>query len=253
LPLGSSALGYDETVTGFDQYETALSSARADLGGGRALASLMAPDVAPAVLEAFLIQFSAIGVQMTEPVEGWIRRAGERCSALGLPALGRALVMHAAHEAGHHELMIRDTRTLVGRWNARRPARLDADELLAKEAPAGVRRYVELHEQVIASDRPYRQIAIEYEIERLSVQHGAPLLGHCAQKLGREILEGLSFLEEHVAVDAGHTKFNAQELSRLLGDDPSSLAPLVETGRGALAAYGRFLDDCFERGLAIAA
>src|ERR1700692_1070385 len=38
----------------------------------------------PRFLEAFLLYFSAIGAQMTEPVESWIRRAAERCSTLGL-------------------------------------------------------------------------------------------------------------------------------------------------------------------------
>ena len=59
----------------------------------------------PRFLEAFLLYFCAIGAQMTEPVEGWIRRAADRCRALGLPELGEALTRHARAEAGHHLMM----------------------------------------------------------------------------------------------------------------------------------------------------
>ena len=43
------------------------------------LAVILSPTVDPTLLELFLVHFCAAGVHMTEPVEGWIRRAGERC------------------------------------------------------------------------------------------------------------------------------------------------------------------------------
>ncbi|MFY0539080.1 hypothetical protein [Nannocystis pusilla] len=52
---------------------------------------------------------------MTAPVEGWIRRAGERCLAAGLNEIGNALVAHARHEAGHDAMMVDDTRSLAAR------------------------------------------------------------------------------------------------------------------------------------------
>ena len=39
------------------------------------------------LLEAFLLYFCAIGAQMTQPVESWIRRAATRCAALGSETL----------------------------------------------------------------------------------------------------------------------------------------------------------------------
>jgi hypothetical protein len=45
----------------------------------------------PRFLEAFLLYFCAIGAQMTEPVETWIRRAADRCAVLGLSDLAEAL------------------------------------------------------------------------------------------------------------------------------------------------------------------
>jgi hypothetical protein len=49
----------------------------------------------PRLLEAFLLYFCAIGAQMTEPVERWIRRAADRCAVLGLSELAQALTRHA--------------------------------------------------------------------------------------------------------------------------------------------------------------
>jgi len=181
---------------------------------------------------------------MTEPVEGWIRRAGERCEGMGLTDLGRSLRQHAAHEGGHHMMMIEDTRKLVARWNARRRPLLDAEALLGQPLSPGVVGYRKLHEDVIGGPAPFGQLAIEFEIENLSVVHGAPFLQRCAGRLGADVLGGLSFLEEHVALDVGHTKFNAREMDRLLQAHPDFLDPLAAAGTAALEAYAEFLADC---------
>lgn len=225
-------------------YEAALAEPREKFVSLSGLSAMLDDDVEQDTLELFLIHFSAFGVGMTEPVDGWIRRAGERCTSIGFTELGRSLVMHADHEAGHHLMMIDDTKRLVQSWNARHSLQIDASELLGRAPTPGVRGYSELHERTISSDAPFGQLAIEYEIERLSVVHGPQLIGRCVQKLGRDVLAGLSFLEEHVAVDAGHTKFNAAELDRLLQRRPEVLDRLVIAGSAALSAYAAFLQDC---------
>jgi hypothetical protein len=62
---------------------------------GPGLTAILSPTIDPTLLELFLVHFCAMGVHMTEPVEGWIHRAGERCKVLGLEDLGRALKGHA--------------------------------------------------------------------------------------------------------------------------------------------------------------
>jgi hypothetical protein len=88
------------------------------------------------------------------------------------------------------------------------------------------------------------QLAIEYEIELLSVTYGPALLKRCGDLSGPEILDGLSFLQDHVALDVGHTHFNRLQLSRLLGERLEFLPELVSAGSAALQAYVMFLDDC---------
>jgi N-acyl-L-homoserine lactone synthetase len=200
----------------------------------------------PRLLEAFLLYFCAIGAQMTEPVESWIRRAASRCAALGLSDFAVALTRHAQAEAGHHLMMIADLRSLVDYWNARHTPPVDADELLRQAPNYGASRYCLVHEENIAGNTPYAQIAIEYEIEQLPLRYGGLFLARCMEIFGPEILPSLSFVTEHIDLDIGHTHFNAQQLSKLMDLVPDSLPSLVEAGSAALDAYAQFLTDCVE-------
>jgi hypothetical protein len=234
------------SVIGVATYDQLLGPARHRFESHRSIAALLRDPLEPLTLERFLIYFSALGVGMTEPVEDWIRRASERCGELGLTELAAALKAHAKHEADHHLLMQADTRLLVERWNEKREPRLDAAVLLALAPTPGVIGYRELHEEVISGPAPYGQLAIEYEIEMLSVSYGPALIRRCTDIVGAEILHGLSFLEDHIALDAGHTHFNRLQLSRLLEQRPDFLSGLVAAGSAALDAYVVFLDDCFQ-------
>jgi hypothetical protein len=198
----------------------------------------------PRLLEAFLLYFSAIGSQMTEPVEGWIRRAASRCEELGFSDLAQALNRHAMAEAGHHLMMIADLRSLAAHWNSRRTPKVDPDLLLCIEPKAGARSYCWVHEENIAGNTPYAQIAIEYEIEQLPLRYGGLFIARCLEIFGSEILSSLSFVTEHIDLDVGHTKFNAQQLAKFIDSHPESLPALVEAGSSALDAYAQFLTDC---------
>ncbi len=202
------------------------------------------PNADPEFLDRFLIEFCALGVHMTEPVDRWIRGAGQRCRELGLSELGEALERHAEHEAGHHLMMINDTRTLVELWNRSGRQPLDADELLARPPSPGSKRYIDLHERTIASDAPWGQLAIEYEIERLSVVAGPPLMQNVAAVCGEDRIDALSFLTDHIALDQAHTVFNRKQLNQLLAERPDAAESLGAAGSAALDVHGAFLADC---------
>lgn len=225
-------------------YEPQLSAARQLLEGDPTIVTLLDPKLEPVVLERFLIEFSALGVRITEPVDGWIRRAGERCVAIGLGELGQSLITHSKHEAGHHLMLIDDTRLLTSRWNERRAPALDADALMAQPATPAMRDYIRLHEETIASELPYGQVAIELEIERMSTTFGPRLMQQCRRVLAPELLAGLSFIKEHVAVDVGHTALNEKLMARLLLLRPDAATRLSAIGSEALRIYVRFFGEC---------
>jgi hypothetical protein len=232
---------------GLQEYEQRMVPPRERFAMSPGLAVILSPTIDPALLELFLVHFCAMGVHMTEPVEGWIRCAGERCVGLGLEELGRALQNHAKGEAGHHLLMMADVKTLTTRWNTHRTPHLDSDVLLKQPPSLGVRRYCEVHEHIIAVNTPFAQIAIEYEIEMLSLRYGQQLVTNCVAQLGQDILGCLRFLTDHVELDIGHTKFNVRELEKFIVHHPTWVSVLVAAGSAALDAYAQFLTDCLER------
>lgn len=225
-------------------YDPLVSEARHAFAESEVVGWLTDASIAAIDLDRFLIEFCARGVHMTRPVDSWIRRAGARCVGFGLIELGDALRRHAEHEAGHHELLIADTFALVGRWNdaGRRP--LDAQALLDQEPGVGVQTYVRLHEDTIDSSVPFGQLAIEYEIERLSVTVGPLLLANIARVCGDDRIELLSFLTDHVALDQAHTVFNRRQLNALLEVHPTFARELAAAGAAALHAYWAFLSEC---------
>jgi predicted GNAT family N-acyltransferase len=78
----------------------------------------------------------------------------------------------------------------------------------------------------------------------LPLRYGNLFVSHCLQVLGPEILPCLSFVTEHIVLDAGHTEFNARAITKLLNLMPACLPALVSTGTAILDAYAQFLTDC---------
>ncbi|WP_224248125.1 hypothetical protein [Hyalangium gracile] len=206
--------------------------------------ALLSPDISPALLERFMIEWSARGAYMTEPVEGWIRGAGERCIALGMEKLGQGLITHSRHEAGHHLMTIEDTRVLVRRWNRRYEQQLDAEALIAQPPTDAMRAYRQLHDDTITSELPIGQAAIEYEVGYLAVELVPKILEQVTRVLGRDAMEQLSFLNEHAAVDVGHTALNERMMEEALAPQPERARRLAAIGSRGLDCYLRFLGDC---------
>jgi hypothetical protein len=206
--------------------------------------TLLSPDLSPALLERFLIEWSARGAYMTQPLEGWIRGAGERCIALGQETLGHMLLTHARHEAGHHLMTLQDARVLARRWSARHARPLDADALLAQAPTEAMRQYRQVHDEAIGGELPLGQAAIEYEVGYLSAVVVPRLLLQVKKVLGQETLDQLTFLNEHAAVDAGRRALHERMMEQLLRTRPEEGRRLAAFGARGLDCYLRFLADC---------
>lgn len=232
-----------------ERYERAMEPARRRFADDPAVRLIQNRAIGTSHLESFFIHWSALGVAMTEPVEGWIRRASEACVRLGGPGLdtlGAALQKHAKAEADHHLLMIDDLHRLCRRREAAGRTAPDPEELLEQSWPEAAQRYRDLHEAVIAGPEPYAQIGIENEIEMLSVVLGPPLFANARALLGEHVTEDLTFLDEHITLDVGHVKFNRRQMAKFLDERPDTLDALVAAGTAALDAYRAFLTHCVE-------
>lgn len=228
-----------------DLYLPKIAAARQRAETDPLLASLLNPEIDARKLHLFAIQWCTHGVHTTAPVDSWIRRAGEACNAIGMVEVGGLLVDHARHEAGHETMMIHDTRCLVEQWNRKYPQPLNAERLLAQTPLATTQRYADLHEKTIEGDSPFAQIAIELEIERLSITLGPKLMAQFHARLGKEVADELTFLPEHIALDVGHTHYNSRLLNMCLSKRPDAAEVLARTGSEALHIYLDFLGECF--------
>lgn len=234
------------------EYHALVRPARDRLAANPGVRGLTSPETDARTMAAFLLHFSALSVPITEPVEGWIRRAGERCADAGLNELSKALYLHSKAEAGHHLYHVNDFEAMVEVWNRRWSPRVNPDQITGIGLTRGGARYREVHEQNIESDTPYCQLAIEYEIELLPVEFGPPFVQNCVRALGPDILQCMTFVTSHVEFDVGHTKFNAHYLTRLIAEDMSRLVPLANAGTAALDAFGTHLAECWEFGVSLA-
>jgi hypothetical protein len=229
----------EKKMGSLSSYDELLAPARKRFDDSEAVRVLRSNGDA-AFCEYFLINFCALGVHMTRPVESWIRRAAARCSDMGLVRLGLMLDRHAAAEADHHLLMIADLKSLA----ARRALPVDDAALLARPPTPGVAHYCLIHEENIKGATPFAQVAIEYEIEMLPLRYGALVVERAVKLLGADILSCLSFVTKHIALDGAHTDSNARMLADLIARAPEGLTALAAAGSSALDAYAEFLGDC---------
>jgi hypothetical protein len=226
------------------QYEPHTLLARSRLDSDSSLRRLLDPHIKPALLERFLIEWMSRAAYMTEPVDGWIRRTGQRCIEQGMEKLGNQLITHAKSETGHHVMTIDDARSLVQHWNTRRSPLLNIEELLSQTPTESMKEYRRLHDETIEGPNPVGQIAIEREIGFLAVYFGPRLMQQVETVLGKEVADKMTFLNEHVAVDVGHTLLNEKMLEEAITRSPEKGRIYAETGARAMTTYIRFLGEC---------
>ena len=225
-------------------YEPHTRLARSRLESDPSLRRLLDPQLKPKVLERFLIEWMARAAYMTEPVDGWIRRTGQRCIEQGLTSLGQSLITHAKSETGHHLMTIEDTQALVRHWNLRHAPALSTQLLCAQAPIESQKAYRRLHDETIEGAFPVGQIAIEREIGFLAVHYVPRLLEQVRRLLGPEVAGMLSFLAEHTAVDVGHTLLNERMLTEAITRSPENARLYAQAGADALTTYIRFMGDC---------
>ena len=79
---------------------------------------------------------------------------------------------------------------------------------------------------------------------RSAVYFGPRLMKQVETVLGADVAGMLSFLNEHVVVDVGHTLLNEKMLGEAIARSPDNGPVYAETGARAMTTYIRFLGDC---------
>src|SRR5262245_6072677 len=132
---------FDTPETALHAYEQLVGPTRERFAVSSGLHGMVSTDTDARTMAAFLLHFSALSVPITEPVEGWIRRAGERCEVLGFTAIGSALRRHSKAEAGHHKYHNDDFTQLVRFRNQRWTPQVDPESIRGHGITPGGERY----------------------------------------------------------------------------------------------------------------
>ncbi len=223
------------------EYEQQLTDARVKFAHS---INALTTQSTPQDLAFFLLNYCALGATMNKPIESWIKKASKHCQKLNYLELANYLQQHAQQSTHHQALLRHDTQALTHWLNKKYQLNLDSQHYLKQKATTGIKQYQKLREQHAKGATPYCQLAIDYEVERLSIVHGFTLVKLCACKLGLPILKNLSFIRENVKREAGEHQASQQQMQKFLKANPQKLMPLVEAAKTALDAYHYYLQDC---------
>lgn len=227
-----------------NEYQRRCEPARKEFASRKVVKEVFTEGVEPKLLKLFMIHWSTLSAGLTEPIPAYLKRAGERCEKKGLKEMAEFFYEHEEEEDGHDNWATEDAKKLVDIWNREEPNfQLDAKKLLDNRMSPAVKHYHKLHERVIEGDSPWDELAIDVEIELISTTYGPLLLKRCVEIMGQDSLLNISFLDEHVRADVGHTETNFEVVHKLLAKHPEYADTLVQTAGDALNSYADFLDD----------
>lgn len=230
-----------------NDYQVRMAVAREKFAAREDVQALFNAPMEPKLLNLFMIYWSAMSAALTTPIPEYLATAGVRCEALGLLGLAEFFKEHTEEEDGHHEWAAADVRKLVDLWNLNNPGMtFNADDLLVSNLTPTVRRYHQLHKDVVAGDAPWAELAIDVEIELITTQYGPPLMKACSAALCERGQQSISFLAEHVRFDFGHTDINFRVVAELIEAKPEFTEHLIAIGEQALKAYGDFLGEALQ-------
>lgn len=227
-------------------YEPRVLAARSALENDPVIAEILSPHVSPLLLESFLIEWMARSPYMTDPIPGWVRKAGELALVLGQKRIGAALVEYTRREEENESPDGKNFRSVVRAFNERNGAQLDAVTLLSERPTVTMRAYRILHEEVLAADLSIGEVAMVYELERASSVFTLALLVAVQRVLGPEAALRLSAMRRRAPYAVERTAFLGRALAEILDQAPHAAEQLGELGAGALDIQRHFLRECVE-------
>ena len=196
-------------------------------------------------LAIFLIYFYALGYHMAQPKAKWIEQASQACKKRGLNNLNEFLASRGEEEGRRHLLMRHDLQELINLVYHRFEIRLDLEKILAlAKVSLPVTRFIQLHEERVSIEFPSQQLAIQTEIELISLLFGPNFLAFCSRKLGGEILKCLSFVRYNSSCDVSYSMENFTWIRNLLKEYPDLLNELSSGAQQALSIYTDYLNEC---------
>jgi hypothetical protein len=228
--------------TPLDTYQDRLEGARQGLKDRQELRILMADEVSPALLHAFLIQWAALTMQLQEPAERFLVEASRRCAEVGEHKLSLSLLQIAGEAIERYRLVADDTRRLAQLWNARRLPHINLTDLLTQPATASMRRFHACQQAQVDGPRPWTQLAAVYEADATLGALAGRVTAQAERLLGADVrgclrsLDALANFEDRGSLSRTMVAF--------LDANPERVDRMAETGERTLDVYMDFLREC---------
>ncbi|KIG15146.1 hypothetical protein DB30_05846 [Enhygromyxa salina] len=228
--------------TPLDTYQDRLAGARQGLKNRQELRILMAAEVSPALLHAFLIQWAALTMQLQEPAERFLVEASRRCAEVGEHKLSLSLLQIAGEAIERYRMVADDTRRLAQLWNARRLPHINLTDLLTQSATTSMRRFHESQQLQVDGPRPWTQLAAVYEADATLGSLAGRVTAQAECLLGADVrsclrsLDALANFEERGSLSRTMVEF--------LDANPERVDRMAEAGERTLDLYMDFLREC---------
>jgi hypothetical protein len=223
-------------------YQERLAGARRSLKDRQELRILMAAEVSPVLLHAFLIQWAALSMQLQEPAERFLVEASRRCAEVGEHRLSLMLLQIASEAIERYRLVADDTRRLAQLWNARRLPHINLTELLTQSSTTSMKRLHASQQSQVDGPRPWTHIAAVYEAEATLGSVAERVSAQAERLLGTDVrnclrsLDALANFQERGSLGRTMVEF--------LDANPDRVGRMVETGEHTLEIYVDFLAEC---------
>ena len=197
-------------------------------------------------LEFFLLHHCVLGRLMTEQIGDWLNAAVNKSDALGYGELSRSLAEYRDIGFKRHELLGKDLPLLLQWINRRHQIELVSSYFHKKSVSEGVKKFLKLHEQVLKGKQPYRELAIQYEMERITMVHGYTLIQWCKLRFGKSVLRNLSAFRYQIKNNQQRTIILEQIQKQFIKKHPEVVDDMIEASVATLECYARYLVDCFD-------
>jgi hypothetical protein len=192
----------------------------------------------------FLIYYTALGADMADPMDKILHKASKRCRKLEYSMLADAFDQQAGEAIQHCRAMKDDTKIWLDWWNKKHQLNLSAKDYLRHPSMPSIQASRDLHEDIVAYQSPYAELAIAYELQRTEMIHSFTLIKLAILKFGTGALRRLGFIRRAIQLKH-HKPINKKLLMDFLQENPETRAAMIEKARASLLIYGDFLEECF--------
>lgn len=193
----------------------------------------------------FLLYYGSFSVILHRFMKSVLKKSARNCKKLGFIELADGLYSQANLESVQAKIMRQDVKAWLNWWSQKQGIQLKTKTYLRHARIPSISIYCNLHQSLIREARPFCELAIGYEVQRVQMIHSFSLIKWILFKFGLSGLRKLRFVQRAMRFNQ-ERPLNKNQLAQFLLDNPAQLSVLVEQSSRALSIYADFIEECFQ-------